>query len=152
MLRKALMYGLMFGLSGCMGQSIPLDPQWAPLSEIRQADWVADGMVTTVAGVAYTRVLSDLATGEYLNALLTHERVHAQDQEREGVDFYINYLAFPWARWDYEKRAWAAEIAYKRAHGLEVNPQEYADLAVENYFGMVDRPTALAFFRKAAFE
>lgn len=129
-------------LAGCGARSIQLGKEWAPLSEIREAGWVADGMVTTIAPVVYVGRIQELSPG-----VLTHERVHAVEQTREGAQWFVNYLAFPRVRWDCEKRAWEAEIAYWHARGADLDPEYYAKLASERYFGMVSYGEARSWFQ-----
>lgn len=150
---RAVFLVLLALVTGCGQRSIKLDPRWLPLERIVEASWVADGMVTTIAPIVYTRHLDDLPEGEWLNGLLTHEQVHARHELDQGISFYRDYAAFPTVRWEEEKSAWRAEITYMKSVGQPWDDARclyMAKMASENYYGMITDQVALAFFRAQA--
>lgn len=145
-------------LAACTTNVYKLDARWAPLTELREASWVADGMVTTLGGVGYVSGL-DRYLEQYppdtlhFNALMTHERVHATQERDLGGQFYVDYAAFPSKRWEFESAAWSAEFRYYADHGARptlADCQWYAAMASERYRGMIGYDQALRWFTQEA--
>lgn len=127
----------------------PLDARWKPLIGIVQDKTRAPGWVYTKTPFIYAQDPDDLldrTEAVTRDALLTHERLHAQHQTDYGPNFYSRYANDQAFRRAEELEAWSAQIAYHKAHGELVDPHWVATALTNpaHYNLGWDFPTALA--------
>ncbi len=117
-------------LAGC--SSVELDPQYRPLTTLREGSPLGESAATTLGSTVYVADLDDwggrLGTPR-MHALLMHERVHSIRQHEIGLGLWLwRYLTSTKTAWREEQLGWAVQIQELRRGGEQVNPEGIARL------------------------
>lgn len=126
---------LLVALAGCSSAEIELGPEWRPLERVRESSLHAAGLgdagARTVGETVYVSSLEvwekRLPAGPVRDAVLAHERVHAERQLTYGLWPWITRYAFSRDfAWEEEKHGWYAQIQHLRSRGVRVDPAAVA--------------------------
>lgn len=153
---RALVFVVAFVLAGCATRRVVvLDAKWAPLERVVETTdpTIPLDMTITVDHAAYVRDL-DLWAKEYpegsvdRDALLGHEKKHAERELARGWEWYVLYNVFPSFRWSEEQVGWGFELRLLVAAGRTINASAVARILAEDYkilgVSMVSYDDALA--------
>lgn len=139
---RALLILAALALTACAGDRYRLDEKWAPLRYVQEGGPLPVGLgnegARTVGDTVHVRDLEAFRSalpGPLLDAVLTHEQVHAQRQEAAGVLTWIaRYLTDRGFALEEEQLGWEAQIRYLRRHGHVVDLRAVAR-ALSRYYG-----------------
>jgi hypothetical protein len=156
---RASFIGILAVVTGCSSaRTLPLEERWRPLEEIRQGSvpFVSNTAAVTLGTAVVVEDLDAFLAARplgspELEAVLAHELVHAQRQERDGAEAWLaRYVVDRAFARDEELLGWRAQILAERRAGRARQPEAYA-LALARYRNAAGRllsyEDALAFAR-----
>lgn len=122
--------------AGC--SSHKLADSYRPLERIREGNPLGSSVATTLGTTVWVADLEDWLEerpegSPRYEAVLMHERVHAQEQLERGVlAWTARYLSDPDFAWEAEKRGWAVQLRVLQRRGQQINAGGVAK-ALDNY-------------------
>lgn len=124
-----LLFLLPMVMLGCSSDSVKLDPEWAPLEEVRENPVLAAGLgdagARTVGEVAYVKDVDKFMSLDrsVLRSILRHEQEHSKRQHEMGVyEWLAKYGTSREFRVDEEKIGWYYQIRSLLSQGQRVDP------------------------------
>jgi len=122
--------------TGCVGKSVDLAPEFAPLEHLRESKVIAAGMndsgVRTIGETAYV-----LDIGKFMarnpepvfTGMMRHERVHTIRQKKAGITkWLVKYGTDPDFMREEEYLGWYEHITYLRSKGVGINVDQVAKI------------------------
>lgn len=123
-MRTLVLLVFLVGCSPNPTSRIALGPEWLPLRWVVRDRTVGEDRVRTDRGNVYVRDPDRFMRSRALerDAVLAHERVHAQREDYFGWDNYQARLRDPGYRTLEEKLGWQAQIRWHGAAGEALDP------------------------------
>lgn len=143
-------------LAGCTGKVYLLEDKWAPLKNVKEMSLTREGFVHTVTPTVYVKNLDEwLVTfpegSVERDLLLTHERVHAYRQKKQGLASWLaDYALDADFRWNEERLAVYAAMLRSKELNYTMDLNWYAEfLSGSGYFYMISYEGALQWLQEA---
>jgi len=148
---------ILISLVGCAPDPdfVTLDDRWLPLRRIAKTDASERYVYTTVVDVVWTQHTSDFLSLDAVQqaALLSHERVHALAQQREGyANWQRDFSNFPSFRREEELEAWKVQLTVLAQGGEPASPFDVGLFMSTHYGGVFDYDWAVTWVAKTESE